>query len=248
MGVFEYRTSRSLNTDGVFVNTNPDSEMGGLFTRLKSLMISELHLQWDTAFLEQYIKEQMVPKGLRWDIHPQQDKPDLESWFKYFNKTGLKLLQFLVDKKKIKLSLIDTEIKELRDKLIPYRTSAEYIALSTNLKSILEKEEKDQRIKKQKSIIGISRIIPLIWFSIGRGGMRYLSLPMVNHSLWIHLFPLSTIRIESWFMNLPGLKGLKALTPKNRAPDRYFLDHQGLPLPLLLPLSSSSSFTWWWKF
>lgn len=101
MDVFEYRTARSLNTDGVFISTNPDSEMGGLFIRLKNLMISELHLQVDTAFLEQYIKEQMAPRGLRWDIHPQQDEPDLESWFKYFNETGLKLLQFLVDRKKI---------------------------------------------------------------------------------------------------------------------------------------------------
>lgn len=150
MDVFEYRTSRSLNTDGVFINTNPDSEMSGMFIRLKNLMVSEIHLQWDKAFLEQYIKEGMVPRGLRWDIHPQQDEPDLESWFKYFNETGLKLLQFLVDRKSVKLSLIDSEIKDLRDKLTPHKGTAEYISLSTNLKSILEREEKEQRNKKQK--------------------------------------------------------------------------------------------------
>lgn len=152
MDVFEYRTSRSLNTDGVFINTNPDSEMSGMFIRLKNLMVSEIHLQWDKAFLEQYIKEGMVPRGLRWDIHPQQDEPDLESWFKYFNETGLKLLQFLVDRKSVKLSLIDSEIKDLRDKLTPHKGTAEYISLSTNLKSILEREEKEQRDKKQKNI------------------------------------------------------------------------------------------------
>lgn len=150
MDVFEYRTARSLNTEGVFTNTNPNSEMSGIFIRLKNLMISELHLQWDTAFLEQYIKEQMVPRGLRWDIHPQQDELDLESWYKYFNEVGIKLLGYLVEKKRIRLSLIDTEIKDLRDKLIPFKTSAEYIALSNNLRNVLEKEEKDQRNKKQK--------------------------------------------------------------------------------------------------
>lgn len=142
--------SRSLNTDGVFVSTDPDSEMSGMFVRLKNLMISEIHLQWDKAFLEQYIKERMVPRGLRWDIHPQQDESDLESWFKYFNETGLKLLQFLVDRKSVKLSLIDSKIKELRDKLTPYKSTAEYTLLSTNLRSTLEREEKDQRNKNKK--------------------------------------------------------------------------------------------------
>lgn len=31
----------------------------------------------------------MVPRGLRWDVHPQQGDPDLDSWFKYFNEAGL---------------------------------------------------------------------------------------------------------------------------------------------------------------
>lgn len=26
-------------------------------------MVTELHLQWDIAFLEQYLKERMVPRG-----------------------------------------------------------------------------------------------------------------------------------------------------------------------------------------
>lgn len=99
MDVFDYRTSRSFSTEGVFVVLNTDCEVGGLFLRLKNLMVSELHLQWDIAFLEQYCKERMVPGGLRWDVHPQQGDVELEAWFCYFNEAGISLLQFLTEKK-----------------------------------------------------------------------------------------------------------------------------------------------------
>lgn len=102
-------------------------------------MTTEIHLQWDTAFLEQYIKEQMVPRGLRWDVFPQQGDSDIESWFRYFNEVGIKLLGFLIDRKKLKLSIIDKEIKDLKEKLGPFKTSSEYISLYTSLKDHLKK-------------------------------------------------------------------------------------------------------------
>lgn len=75
MDVFDYRTNHTFSTEGVFVSINSDSEMGGLFMRLKNFMTTELHLQWDCAFLEQYTKENTVPRGLRWDVHPQHGEP-----------------------------------------------------------------------------------------------------------------------------------------------------------------------------
>lgn len=65
MDVYDYRTSRSVNSEGVFVILSGDSKVGGLFMRLKNLMVSELHLEWDIAFLKQYSKERMVARGLR---------------------------------------------------------------------------------------------------------------------------------------------------------------------------------------
>lgn len=95
----------------------------------------------------------MVPRGLRWDIHPQQDEVEVETWFHYFNEAGINLLGFLIDRKRNRLTLIDREIKELqeiKEKLLPHKSTPEYLSLSANLKSHLEKKEKDQRIKKQK--------------------------------------------------------------------------------------------------
>ena len=152
MDVFDYRSSRSLNTEGIFTVTGTSVEISGVFMRLKNLMTTEIHLQWDIAFLEQYQKEKLVPRGLRWDIHPQQGDDDLQAWSRYFNEAGLNLLEFLTGRKKSKLKAIDSEIKTLREQLLPHKTSPEYISLSSNLQGILEKEERDQRFKKQKKI------------------------------------------------------------------------------------------------
>lgn len=89
-------------------------------------------------------------RGLRWDVHPQQGDSDLEPFFRYFNEVGIIFLNFLVDKKQLRLTIIEKEIKDLKDKLTPYKTTSEYISLSTNLRNPLEKEEREPRTKKQK--------------------------------------------------------------------------------------------------
>lgn len=73
MDVFEYRSTRTIVKDGVFeVNNEPDSDLGGLFMRLKNLMVAEMHTQWDIAFLDQYVADSMVPRSLSWDVSPQK--------------------------------------------------------------------------------------------------------------------------------------------------------------------------------
>lgn len=62
MDVFDYHTSHKVNTEGVFVATGSETEIGGLFLRLKNVMTTELHLRWDVVFLQQYISKQIVPR------------------------------------------------------------------------------------------------------------------------------------------------------------------------------------------
>lgn len=117
---------------------------------LKNLMVTEIHLEWDIAFLDQYQKKKLVPRGLRWDIHPQQSDTAIQTWSHYFNEVGLNLLSFLTGRKRAKLFPIDSEINKLRDQLLPHKSTSEYISLSSNLQVLLEKEGKKQRSKKQK--------------------------------------------------------------------------------------------------
>lgn len=134
MDIFDYRASRTVNLDGVFSVTGNDTELGGLFRRLKNIKTFELHILWDLAFLEQYISECMVPRSLWWEVQPQQGDPDLDSWFKYFNEAGTNFWGFLISKKKRnRLSTLDKEIKELKEKLVTHKNSLEYNSLSSKL-------------------------------------------------------------------------------------------------------------------
>lgn len=174
MDIFDYRASRVVNTEGVFVATSNDTEIGGLFMRLKNVMVSELHLQWDLAFLEQYVTEGMIPRSLRWDVHPQQGEVDLDSWFTYFNDAGIKFLDFLINRKRIRLSVLDQEIKELKDKLLTHKNSVEYNTLSSNLQAHLIKEDKEQKTKNKKSIPVTTGITKRARYSDGRNPLQDL--------------------------------------------------------------------------
>lgn len=92
----------------------------------------------------------MVPCSLQWEVHLQQGDTDLDSWFKYFNEAGTNFLGFLISKKRNRLLTLDKEIKELKEKLVTHKNSLEYNSLSSNLQSHLEKEDRNQRIKKNK--------------------------------------------------------------------------------------------------
>lgn len=151
MDVFEYRSSRTESKTGVFETiSEPEGDLGGLFIRLKNLMISEIHTQWDVAFLEQSVADAMVPRSLRWGVSPQRGELELEEWFKYFNTAGIAFLEFLKERKNSKLARLDTKIKSIKDKLLPHITSEEYKECSSNLKKLLEKEEVEQKNKKRK--------------------------------------------------------------------------------------------------
>lgn len=115
-------------------------------------MVTELHFHGDIAFLEQYTKDHMVPRSLCWDVHPQQGDTELEPWLRYFNEARITFLGFLVDRKRVRLMVIDKDIRDLKVKLTPFNALSEYTSLSTSLLNHLEKEERDQRNKKTEKI------------------------------------------------------------------------------------------------
>lgn len=155
MDIFEFRSSRCIDLKDAFnnVDDSQNNDLGGLFMKLKNLMIAEIHGNWDVAFLEKYLEDQMVPRSLRFEITPQDDESDISGWYKYFNDVGLDLLHFLIGRKRRKLNKLDEDITEVKLKLTPYKELEEYKNKSDNLKRVLEKEDIDQKIKKKKKYI-----------------------------------------------------------------------------------------------
>lgn len=151
MDIFDYRSQTVTNTEGVFDGRDdPRDDLGGCFLKLKNLTITEVHTRWDIAYLEEYVRLNMVPRSLRWDVNPQKEDSELPEWFKFFNEAGVNFLQFLIAKKKRKLITLDSEINNIRSKLTPFKGETEYMQKSEALKSILIKEELEQKIKKKR--------------------------------------------------------------------------------------------------
>lgn len=151
MDIFECRATRVVNTEGGFKTYKDDEgDLGGLFMRLKNLTVSETHTQWDIAFLETYVKNGMVPRSLRWEVSPQKGDIEFEDWFKYFNTAGVNFLKFLIERKNTKLTRLDEEIKAIKEKLNPLREGSEYKDGSQSLLKTLEKEDREQKIKKKR--------------------------------------------------------------------------------------------------
>lgn len=92
----------------------------------------------------------MVSRSLRWDVNPQKEDSELAEWFKYFNEAGVNFLQFLIAKKKRKLTVLDSEINNIKSKLMPFKSESEYMQRSDALKSIFNKEESEQKMKKKR--------------------------------------------------------------------------------------------------
>ena len=155
MDIFDFRSKRVVNLEGVFDTTPsaPGSNVGGLFMRLKNLMVAEIHTQWDIAFLETYVKASMVPRSLRWEVSPQQGDTDVAGWYKYFNDSGVAFLRFLGQRRIDKLATLDDEIKSVKELLTPFKDSDEYNNQSTSLLKILDKEEREQKAEKKKKFI-----------------------------------------------------------------------------------------------
>lgn len=151
MDVFDYRAQVVTDTLGVFDgNDDPRDDISGCFLRLKNLTTTEIHTRWDIAYLEEYVRENMVPRSLRWEVNPQKGDNELIEWFKYFNEAGVQFLKFLIAKKTRKLASLDFEINTIKSKLFPFKNEPEYIQKSDTLKAILIKEETEQKIKKKK--------------------------------------------------------------------------------------------------
>lgn len=149
--IFEYRSQLVTNTVGVFDgNDDPRDDLIGCFLRLKNLTITETHTRWDIAYLEEYVKADMVPRSLRWGVNPQKDDGELAEWFKYFNEAGVNFLQFLIAKKKRKLIMLDCEINIIKDKLVPFKSEPDNSHRSDALKTIVIKEETEQKNKKKR--------------------------------------------------------------------------------------------------
>lgn len=149
MDVFSYVESREIILTDVFSKATVNSNQGDLtfsFRKLGHLFEKKIKTWWDIVSIEQYLSAELIPRRLRWDIPPNDGLLDEESnkeWRGFFVSKGLELLGLLLSHKQRKKKWLESQIKEIADRIEPFKDTAEFIALSGELKAKLIKWDKE---------------------------------------------------------------------------------------------------------
>lgn len=99
------------------------------FKHLRSALDKQV-ITWSDVFtLGKYIKDNITPRRLRWDVAPKNglvDKDLEDQWFSFFNHTEKRLLEIIVARKERKLKLLEANINAIKSKLGPSIVTGEY--------------------------------------------------------------------------------------------------------------------------
>lgn len=153
MDIFDFIEKRTINLENVF-STAPSTDKGDLDTNFRKfghLMEKKVSLWWDIAAHEQYIKDKIVPRRLRWDVpicDGLTDQDATNEWYKFFNDKGLDLVHFALKRKQRKLNMINQQIAECKTILDPFKETAPFSSLTQQLNKVLE--QKDVELKQRK--------------------------------------------------------------------------------------------------
>lgn len=97
MDALQFLSSRNIDINNVFTineQTTAQANFKGAINALGNVLEKQVRTWWDICTLEQYMKENIIFRSLRWEVVPQDGLDDPEStkeWLVFFNGMGLKL-------------------------------------------------------------------------------------------------------------------------------------------------------------
>lgn len=155
MDVFSFMDHRNVNLDEVFNSENKtrDTDLESLVRKLGYNIEKKVSLWWDTNTFDRYIREKIVPRRSRWELPLNDglmDKESIYKWFHIFNDNSLEGLAFLLKRKQKKMRIIDQQIEEIKSKLDPYKESAEFNRLASQLNKDLVARDLEVQQRKMK--------------------------------------------------------------------------------------------------
>lgn len=107
MDIFDFRSQNIWDLPINFEsqqNMNPEVEdIEFIFKGLEKLMTKELSTLRDISALEHFIKEGMIPQGLRWQLPlntGEEDSHNLLAWEEFLKHCSLNAMNMIVDMRK----------------------------------------------------------------------------------------------------------------------------------------------------
>lgn len=156
MDAVKFLANRQIDLNSIFTE---DTEIA-IEENFKSSLLSlgyalekQVRTWWDISTMEQYVKDNIIVRSLRWEVTPQDGLDDIDSmteWLDFFNGVGFKLQQLVLRRKQRKMAKLEGLIKELLTKLDPIKDTQQWTDFNNNISKKLEKIDRDTQKKKVK--------------------------------------------------------------------------------------------------
>lgn len=148
--------SRQVDLRSIFSKSTAPQETGDHTSALRALshaLEKQLRTWWDISTIEMYLRENLISRGLRWDVAPQDGLDDPTSqgeWLEFFNRCGRELQALILKRKRRKMTLLEEKIKSLQLELEPVKDDKSTKDFNDIIKKKLEKIDRDTQKKKVK--------------------------------------------------------------------------------------------------
>ncbi|XP_073502214.1 uncharacterized protein [Phyllobates terribilis] len=143
---------RCIYNNPTMLNDIDQKRLHGLFLNLENNSKIEITNHVDMMFLEHYIKDNIIPRGLRMNLNSSfpQDIVFTERWERCISDCSTTLIRLLIDKRNtLDMHALET-LAKIKGDLEFFSSSAEYFATDNEVKLRLAKFENDLINKKAK--------------------------------------------------------------------------------------------------
>lgn len=132
MDVFFYLEKWEVKLDEVFSHapvSEQSNDLTSSFKKLNHIFEKKVKTWWDIASFKQYLSSNLIPRRLRWDIPPNDglyDEASMIEWRDFFVKKGSELIQLLLSRKERKMEFLESQIRDIRNTIEPFKNSEEF--------------------------------------------------------------------------------------------------------------------------
>lgn len=124
-----------------------------IFKNLYTSYRDNIKSWWEVQSLENYIKANIVPRGLRINILPAprvRSTQLLETWEKELTSSSVRLMQILLEEEKRNLEITSKNLKSLIDQTLKFKNDPEFSRKEENLQGNIEKFQNVLKDRKHK--------------------------------------------------------------------------------------------------
>ncbi|KAM4017383.1 uncharacterized protein ACNLHF_007006 isoform 1-T3 [Anomaloglossus baeobatrachus] len=146
--VFSERTSEGLG--------NTKNNLKNIFSDL--LLAYKLNIKswWEVQSLEQYIKQKIVPRGLRVNLVPAERSRTenlLKRWEEELTNSSIRLMTILVDEEKVTLEKTSRDLQTLREEALKHQGDSDFGTKEIALQIAVDKYQQNLKTRKHKHFL-----------------------------------------------------------------------------------------------